>query len=235
MARDPYCNNCRYSLVGLTESSKCPECGKPLVEVLERGPAFRRGKRYRSSIVIFGLPLVHVALGPHEDEQRGRAKGIIAIGDVATGCLAIGGVARGIIAFGGLAIGFITFGGLSIGAVAFGGWAIGGVATGGGALGIVATGGGAVGFVAQGGGALGYYAEGGGAYGKFISAPYRVDPPAKRFFAEWNRRVGAGPGNQMRWLLVWLGWHVAAALITAALVSLLLLCVHLAKREPPPT
>ena len=190
MARDPYCNNCRYSLVGLTESSKCPECGKPVVEVLERGPAFRGGKRYRSSIVIFGLPLVHVALGPHEDEQRGRAKGIIAIGDIATGCLAIGGVA---------------------------------------------TGGGAVGFVAQGGGALGYYAEGGGAYGKFISAPYRVDPPAKRFFAEWNRRVGAGPGNQMRWLLVWLGWHVAVALITAALVSLLLLCVHLAKREPPPT
>ena len=235
MARDPYCNNCNYSLVGLTESSKCPECGKPLVEVLERGPKFGSGKRYRSSIVILGLPLVHIALGPHEDEKRGRARGIIAIGDVATGCLAIGGVARGIIAFGGLALGFITFGGMSVGVVAMGGWAVGGIATGGGALGIVATGGGAVGFVAQGGGALGYYAEGGGAYGKFVSAPYRVYPPAKKFFSDWNRRGGAAPGNGMFWLLAWLGWHAAAALSTAALVSILLLCVHLTKRDPPTT
>ena len=24
----PYCSNCNYSLIGLTDSSKCPECGK---------------------------------------------------------------------------------------------------------------------------------------------------------------------------------------------------------------
>jgi len=45
MARDPYCGNCGYSLRGLTESSKCPECGKPIVEVLQRDRPIPRGKR----------------------------------------------------------------------------------------------------------------------------------------------------------------------------------------------
>ena len=97
MARDPYCRNCGYSLKGLTESSKCPECGKPIVEVLER-PAMILGRRYASATVIFGLPLLHIALGPHDEERVGRARGIIAIGDHATGWLAIGGFCRGLIA-----------------------------------------------------------------------------------------------------------------------------------------
>ncbi len=76
MARDPYCGNCGYLLVGLTDSSKCPECGKPLVEVLIRnGGSLPRGTRYKPAVTIFGLPLVHIALGPHEDEPRRRARG----------------------------------------------------------------------------------------------------------------------------------------------------------------
>ena len=27
---EPYCSNCGYVLKGLTDSSKCPECGKPM-------------------------------------------------------------------------------------------------------------------------------------------------------------------------------------------------------------
>ena len=61
---DPYCSNCNYSLVGLTDSAKCPECGKPIVEVLQRRGGFLGGRRYTSNIVLFGLPLVQVALIP---------------------------------------------------------------------------------------------------------------------------------------------------------------------------
>ena len=34
---EPYGGNCGQQLTGLIDSSKCPECGKPLVEVLRRG------------------------------------------------------------------------------------------------------------------------------------------------------------------------------------------------------
>ena len=72
-AKDPFCANCGYVLKGLTESSKCPECGKPLVEVLTRqSPAFlNAGKRYRSKTTLFGWPVIDVALGP---EGRGTAR-----------------------------------------------------------------------------------------------------------------------------------------------------------------
>src|SRR6185295_8901343 len=103
----PYCNHCGYQLTGLTESSKCPECGKPLVEVLQRGPALFRNRRYRSPIEIFGLPLV----------------------DVATGFVAIGGLARGFIAVGGFAMGLVAIGGCALGLLgALGGFALGGIA-----------------------------------------------------------------------------------------------------------
>jgi hypothetical protein len=106
---------------------------------LQKMTQMMRGVRRRSSIVIMGLPLYHLAMGPDIEagEIRGHAKGIIAIGDIATGWLAIGGLARGIIAIGGCALGL----------VAFGGAAVGGLAIGGGALGIVALGGGAVGYI----------------------------------------------------------------------------------------
>lgn len=220
MARDPYCRNCNYSLKGLTDSSKCPECGKPLVEVLERGPAFSAGTRWKSNIVVFGLPLVHIALGPHEDEKRGRARGIIAIGDVATGWLAIGGMARGIVAFGGLALGVMPFGGLAVGLVSFGGWAAGLIAIGGGALGGVALGGAAVGYVAQGGGAAGVYADGGGVWGKYVSSPNRTDPEARRFFSEFNGIVGANPRQGPRWFVAIAAWYIAILLLICTLCAI---------------
>jgi hypothetical protein len=157
---EPFCANCGYTLTGLTESSKCPECGKPLVEVLTRqSPAFLNGgKRYRSKATLFGWPVIDVALGPKDGEMRGHAKGIIAIGDVATGGIALGGVARGIVAVGGMALGLFSLGGGAFGLLtAAGGMAVGGMASGGGALGFLAAGGGAAGVIAQGGGALGVF------------------------------------------------------------------------------
>src|SRR3954464_15285384 len=154
----PFCSHCGYVLKGLTESSKCPECGKPLVEVLVRpGQAFMNaGKRYRSKATLFGWPVIDVALGPKDGEMRGHAKGIIAIGDIATGGIAIGGLARGVVAVGGLALGLFSMGGLAVGLVsATGGLAVGGLPADGGAVGIFASGGGAAGAFAQGGGALG--------------------------------------------------------------------------------
>lgn len=183
---DPYCANCGYSLVNLTDTSKCPECGKPLVEVLARwGGSSRRARRYRSEAELFGVPIISVAFGarPEFGEIHGRAVGIIAIGDVARGGIAIGGNAMGVVAAGGMAIGLASMGGLSIGLVtALGGMTIGGFPVGGFGLGGVATGGGAVGVVAQGGMAIGYYARGGGVIGQYKISPGRADPEAVKFF-----------------------------------------------------
>ena len=137
-----------------------------------------RGIRKRSDRYFWGLPLYGIALGPDPEkgEMRGHARGIIAIGDMATGVLALGGVARGLVAVGGLALGLVLgFGGLSTGLLAFGGLAVGGIAIGGGAIGGIAIG----------GGALGYYAVGGGAFGEHVISGMVQDPEAVRFFSEW--------------------------------------------------
>ncbi len=105
--------------------------------------ATRRGVRMRSKKVFMGLPLYDVAMGPDPatGEAKGYARGIFAVGDVATGVVALGGFARGVFAFGGLAVGAFAFGGASVGLVlAMGGAAIGGIAMGGAACGIVAAG-----------------------------------------------------------------------------------------------
>ncbi len=133
-----------------------------------------RSIRRTSEREFLGLPWLAIAVGPDaaRGERRGHARGVIAIGDVATGIIAIGGVARGVIALGGVAIGVLALGGLAIGALAFGGGAIGGVAIGGGAAGIVAIGGAAV----------GHYATGGAAFGTYTISPLGRDAEAVEFF-----------------------------------------------------
>jgi len=81
-----------------------------------------RGIRKRSARSFCGLPLVDIAIGsdPEKNEIRGRAHGIIAIGDIARGWLALGGIAMG-----GAAIGIVAIGGGALGYYAFGGGASG--------------------------------------------------------------------------------------------------------------
>lgn len=233
MVRDPYCSNCGYSPVGQTESSKCPECGRPLVEVLTRDPvAHPRSRRYRSDTVLFGLPLIHIAQGPHGDERIGKARGIIAIGDVAAGWFALGGVAVGFIAFGGVVLGLVAFGGLSLGLLAAGGLAIGGAALGGGAIGGIGMGGGAIAYVAEGGGAVGHYARGGGAFGEHIVSATAQDPEAVRFFEHWAWLLGSGPGSDLDPTFPL--WFTGAALVVAAFFGLLVLLAYLGSQRKEP-
>jgi hypothetical protein len=145
--------------------------------------AVGRGRRYRSEREFLGMPLVAVAVGPDPErrEARGHAKGVIAIGDVATGIVAFGGWARGVVAVGGLATGVIACGGLAFGlAAAFGGIALSAM---------LAIGGGALGTAAFGGAAAGYYAVGGAPYGTYVVGPERVDPEALALF----ERLGLEP------------------------------------------
>lgn len=139
------------------------------------GQAIARGVRRQSARKVFGLPLWAIALGPDPDrgELRGHARGIVAIGDIATGWLAVGGLARGLLAIGGCAVGVVALGGCALGGLA----AMGGLA-----IGALAVGGGAVGLVAVGGGACGYYAMGSGAIGAHIVSVSHQDPEALDYF-----------------------------------------------------
>ena len=107
------------------------------------------GFEYKSKTMVRGLPLIHINIGGVIPR---RAKGIIAMGDIAKGVVAIGGVSLGIVALGGVGIGLVSIGGLAIGLIA---------ALGGGAIGAVACGGGAAGLIAYGGGAIGLFSAGG--------------------------------------------------------------------------
>ena len=149
------------------------------VSALKGGGVFSvRGIRKRASWGIGDFPFYDIAVGPDltRGELRGHAKGVIAIGDMATGVLAFGGISRGVIAFGGLSAGLVSFGGLSIGILG----AIGGLA-----IGSLALGGAAVGGVAIGEGAVGYYACGGGATGKHVVDATHRDPEAQELFRQY--------------------------------------------------
>lgn len=103
---------------------------------------------YKSQRTLFGLPLVHINIGRKDH----WARGVVAIGNIATGFVALGGVAAGLLSLGGVSFGLL----LALGAVTLGAVSIGGVA-----LGILAWGGIALGWLAVGGCAVGVYAAGG--------------------------------------------------------------------------
>lgn len=224
---DPICGNCGYLLRDLVDSARCPECGKPLVEVLTRhgaGIGQVRSVRKRSEARILGLPVLDIALGPRPEfgERYGKATGIIAIGDVARGGIAIGGMAIGVVSVGGMAIGVCSLGGLGIGVLgAIGGAAVGGLAVGGGALGGIATGGGAAGYIAQGGGAVGVFARGPGASGPNVISIRRTDQSAVEMFKTLSPVLGSsgpvGPSGFVVPLSVVVGLAVVLSLVVGAL------------------
>lgn len=117
---------------------------------------------YRSRRSLFGLPLVHINFGP----GFCRAKGIIAIGNLAAGVVALGGLAVGLFSFGGLALGLL----LALGCVSVGGLAVGLMVWGGVAVGLLAFGGVSCGWYAVGGVALGSKV----AIGGVASAPLAI-------------------------------------------------------------
>ncbi len=107
---------------------------------------------YKSRRTLFGLPLVHVNCGFGRDHW---ARGIIAIGNVATGFVALGGVSVGLFTLGGVSLGLLlALGAVSIGAVSIGGIAIGLMAWGGVAMGWFAVGGCAAGAAYAAGGVV---------------------------------------------------------------------------------
>jgi predicted Ser/Thr protein kinase len=143
-------------------------------------PSSRLSLDYRSPIMIFGLPLLHVTSGI--DPATGRQR-------VARGIVAVGGIAHGVVACGGLAIGGFAFGGLSLGVFSYGGLAAGALAIGGIGVGLVgAFAGVAVAPVAIGGHAIGHYAYGGAGWGNHVCSPLRNDPTAVEFFGTWIQK-----------------------------------------------
>jgi len=99
---------------------------------LTRGSVYE----YKSKRTLFGLPLVHINVG------RGakKAKGIIAIGNIATGAISIGLIAKGGLSLGLLSIGLIGIGVLSLGLLAIGSISIGAIAIGAIAIGLLTLG-----------------------------------------------------------------------------------------------
>lgn len=244
----PYCSACGHDLTGAVTASACPECGKPLVEVLTRvapggrgvggggrgyGAYGRPSRRYTSDRQLFGMPLVSIAYGPDDAGKLGHAKGYFAFGDIATGVFAFGGVARGLVAFGGLSLGGVTFGGLSIGTfAAFGGGAVAwlGSAVGGFAIGLLAQGGGAIGAVAQGGLAIGWLARGAQAKGVHtwsLRAP--PDAATQAFFDQFKWLIGPGGGGPQ--IHYGIAWTLGIALIVAIL-ALLPVAFATQRRDP---
>lgn len=132
----------------VTGKEAAPPPAPTIVNNYYNGRSERWRYEYKSRRTLFGLPLVHVNLG-HGSHW---ARGIIAIGDIATGVVALGGIAVGLFSLGGVSLGLL----LALGALSLGAVSIGGVA-----LGVLAWGGVAVGWLAIGGVGAGVYAAGG--------------------------------------------------------------------------
>lgn len=226
----PYCSNCLYDLSASADVVRCPECGKPIIEVLARVsatklPAQFRTRRYTSSATVWGMPFISIATGPRLEagERLGHAKGFIAIGDVATGVIALGGRATGVFAAGGLSIGVFSAGGCSIGGLLSAGGcavAIPGVAAGGLGIGGFANGGMAAGFIAQGAMAMGYYAKGAFAMGVHTIDGRGTDPAAASVFDAFAfiaPRIGSSIATAYIPIAIVLGTAIILALLIFAL------------------
>lgn len=127
---------------------------------------------YKSKRTLFGLPLVHINCGPGIH----WARGIIAIGDIATGLVAMGGIAVGLVSLGALCLGLLlALGALTVGLISIGGLAVGVTAWGGFAFGLLAVGGISYGVYAAGGVVAASKVAVGGA----VSAPLAIGAAAE--------------------------------------------------------
>ena len=85
---------------------------------------------YKSRATLFGLPLVHINVGRYGLHW---ARGIVAVGNVATGVAALGGLSAGLLSVGGVGVGAVALAGLGAGLIALGGMAAGALCAVGGA------------------------------------------------------------------------------------------------------
>jgi hypothetical protein len=139
---------------------------------------------FKSHTTVFGLPLVHYTRGIcPETGRRIAAKGIVAVGRLATGVLAVGHASLGLIAIGQLGIGILLgLGQASTGVMAVGQVAIGFVF----GLGQLATG-----LIAIGQLGVGNYVLAQIGFGKHIWSQKVVDPEAVRFFSSLLSKIAA--------------------------------------------
>lgn len=136
-----------------------PEPAPAAAPLLEQKPTARKFHyEYKSEKSWHGLPLVHVNVG----FGKYRAKGVLAIGNIACGIFSLGLVSAGVVTVGLVSVGVLILsavvglGVFSLAAISGGLFAIGGAA-----IGLFALGGAAVGWAAMGGAAAGAYAFGG--------------------------------------------------------------------------
>jgi len=145
----------------------CPKCGYPIQPFI---PRF--GFEWKSKAEVFGLPLIHIAIG--RDKKTGKlltAKGIIAIGQFGIGLITIAQFGVGILfGLGQFVTGIFTIGQFALG-VYFG-------------LGQFATG-----FTAIGQLAFGIYVRAQIGYGKYLWTSLTKDPQAVEYFSNILRSI----------------------------------------------
>jgi len=155
------------------KATTCPKCGYPL-RTESRAVGYNLipwlGYEWKSKTTVFGLPLVHIAIGRNrETGQLMLAKGIIAIGQFAVGLVTIAQFGLGILfGLGQFMAGFVTIGQFALG-VYFG-------------LGQFATG-----YTVIGQFAFGTYVRAQLGYGKYIWSSFIKDTQAIQYF---NRILG---------------------------------------------
>ncbi|MGC8926530.1 MAG: hypothetical protein ACP5QK_01255 [Myxococcota bacterium] len=144
-----------------TEAITCPHCGVPRpANHLYNGT----GMDYRSSIELFGYPLIHIAYGKDRNGQLRVAKGIIAIGQFGIGLITFAQFGVGILfGFGQFIIGITAIAQVAI-TLLFG-------------MGQVATG-----YIAIGQIVIGYYGLAQAGLAKYIWTAKYKDPEAVLFF-----------------------------------------------------
>ena len=174
---------------------------------------------YKSKRTLFGLPLVHVHIGFGVK----KAKGIIAIGNIAQGVISIGLLSMGLLSFGLLSLGLIGIGALAaglllaIGSVSVGVFSIGAVAIGVFSLGAVSVGVYSIGALAVASRvAVGDHAYAPIAVGRVVSGLHEfVDTSAGRDFSAVNAEevrnaiMTEFPGIQ-QWIVNWLTWFLGS-------------------------
>lgn len=126
---------------------------------MEQNRRNRGHYEYKSKRTVRGIPLVHINVG----HGMYKARGIIAIGNIARGVISLGVISAGILSLGAISAGLISFGALSLGILlSLGAISVGAIAVGGVAFGLFAIGGCAFGLYAIGGCAIAEKIAGGG-------------------------------------------------------------------------